>query len=72
MLQKQTVKPELLELLEKLMLVEEFTNFNLVGGSALALYDGHRFSIDIDLFGRSDVDAVKFTDLLNEYLCFIR
>ncbi len=67
MLQKQTVKPELLELLEKLMLVEEFTNFNLVGGTALALYDGHRFSIDIDLFGRSDVDAVKFTDLLKEY-----
>ena len=36
MLQKQAVKPELLELLEELMLVEEFTNFNLVGGTALA------------------------------------
>ena len=31
MLQKQAVKPELLELLEELMLVNEFTNFNLVG-----------------------------------------
>jgi hypothetical protein len=31
MLQKQAVKPELLELLEQLMLVDEFTNFNFRG-----------------------------------------
>ena len=42
MLQKQAVKPELLELLKQLMLVDDFTNFNLVGGTALALYEGHR------------------------------
>ena len=44
MLQKQAVKPELLELLKQLMLVDDFTNFNLVGGTALALYEGHRLS----------------------------
>ncbi len=66
MLQKQAVKPELLELLEKLMLVDEFTNFNLVGGTALALYEGHRLSVDIDMFGKSDIDPDKFTDILKE------
>ena len=66
MLQKQAVKPELLELLEKLMLVDEFANFNLVGGTALALYEGHRLSVDIDMFGRSDIDPDKFTDILKE------
>ena len=66
MLQKQAVKPELLELLEQLMLVDEFTNFNLVGGTALALYEGHRLSVDIDMFGRSDIDPDKFTDILKE------
>ena len=64
MLQKQAVKPELLELLEELMLVEEFTNFNLVGGTALALYEGHRLSVDIDLFGKSSIDEEKFTSIL--------
>ena len=66
MLQKQAVKPELLELLEQLMLVDEFTNFNLVGGTALALYEGHRLSVDIDMFGRRDIDTDKFTDILKE------
>ncbi len=53
MLQKQAFKPELLELLNQLMLINEFSNFHLVGGIALALYDGHRISVDIDLFGKS-------------------
>ncbi len=66
MLQKQAVKPELLELLEELMLVNEFTNFNLVGGTALALYEGHRLSVDIDLFGRSEISPDLFTEILKE------
>jgi len=66
MLQKQAVKPELLELLEELMLVNEFTNFNLVGGTALALYEGHRLSIDIDLFGRSEINPDFFTQILKD------
>jgi len=66
MLQKQAVKPELLELLEELMLVNEFTNFNLVGGTALALYEGHRLSVDIDLFGRSEINPDFFTQILKD------
>ena len=66
MLQKQAVKPELLELLEELMLVNEFTNFNLVGGTALALYAGHRLSVDIDLFGRSEISPDLFTEILKD------
>ena len=52
----------ILELLEELMLVEEFTNFNLVGGTALALYEGHRLSVDIDLFGNSTIDEEIFVE----------
>jgi predicted nucleotidyltransferase component of viral defense system len=66
MLQKQAVKPELLELLEELMLVNEFTDFNLVGGTALALYEGHRLSVDIDLFGRSEINPDFFTEILKD------
>ena len=51
MLQTQTVVPELMELLRKLMKVEEFSNFYLVGGTSLSLQIGHRNSINIDLFG---------------------
>jgi predicted nucleotidyltransferase component of viral defense system len=64
MLQKQAVKPELLELLNQLMLINEFNNFHLVGGTALALYDGHRISVDIDLFGKSHLEENKITSLI--------
>ena len=55
MLQTQTVQPELLELLKALMSVELFNNFYVVGDTALALQVGHRQSIDIDLFGQSEM-----------------
>lgn len=55
MLHTQTVRPELLELLKKLMNEPLFKDFNLVGGTALALQIGHRNSIDIDLFGESTI-----------------
>ena len=67
MLQTQTVKPELLELLEDLMKIEEFQNLRLVGGTSLALQIGHRVSIDIDLFGQLDVDDFQLTELLKKY-----
>jgi predicted nucleotidyltransferase component of viral defense system len=51
MLQTQTVIPELLELLRKLMNEKLFDNYFLVGGTALSLQIGHRNSIDIDMFG---------------------
>ena len=56
MLQTQTVSPELLELLNKIMKSEVFSDFILVGGTALALQIGHRNSVDIDMFGNSEIN----------------
>lgn len=49
-LHKETVSPNLLMILEKLMSSEVFRDFTLVGGTALSLQRGHRRSIDIDMF----------------------
>lgn len=50
MLHKETVSPELLEILQRLFSFPEMKEFVLVGGTALSLKIGHRRSIDIDLF----------------------
>lgn len=49
----QTVLPETLGILKKLMQLNLLKNTRLVGGTALALQLGHRFSVDIDLFGNN-------------------
>ena len=67
MLQTQAVEPKLMELLRFLMSQPMFNNFNLVGGTALALQLGHRKSIDIDLFGNAEIEVDGFTDILSEY-----
>lgn len=67
MLQKQTVVPELMELLEKIMSEKLFADFNLVGGTSLALQMGHRNSIDIDLFGNSEINSELFIEKLSEF-----
>ncbi|MDR6969484.1 hypothetical protein J2X31_003515 [Flavobacterium arsenatis] len=64
MLQTQTVSPELLELLGKIMKLNQFDDFLLVGGTSLALQIGHRNSIDIDLFGKREIDEALFTKTL--------
>lgn len=56
MLQKNTVATATLELLNRFMTDEFFSEFVLVGGTALALLIGHRKSIDLDLF------CVKYFD----------
>jgi predicted nucleotidyltransferase component of viral defense system len=66
MLQTQTVEPKLLELLKKIMSEVIFKDFNLVGGTSLALQIGHRFSVDIDLFGHSEIDVLEFTRTLSK------
>ena len=58
MLQTQTVVPELMELLKKIMSEKLFSDFNLVGGTSLALQMGHRNSIEIDLFEINEAFAV--------------
>ncbi|HVU84433.1 MAG TPA: nucleotidyl transferase AbiEii/AbiGii toxin family protein [Puia sp.] len=63
---------------------EKFHDFNLVGGTALALKIGHRMSIDIDLFSVQPFDApllashlsaahqaVEVRTLTNGVFCFI-
>lgn len=50
MLQLQSVRPETLDLLKKLMNADFLDDFILVGGTALALQIGHRKSYDLDLF----------------------
>ena len=49
MLRKETVEEGTLDLIKKLMADDVFSDFNLVGGTALSLMIGHRKSIDIDL-----------------------
>ncbi len=70
MLHTQTVSPELLELLRKIMETSQFDNFSLVGGTSLALQIGHRNSIDIDLFGNYEINEELFTKTLNEFGTF--
>jgi predicted nucleotidyltransferase component of viral defense system len=55
----RTVEPETLELLKTIMKQDLFKDFRLVGGTSLALQLGHRFSVDIDLFGLRDFDEVE-------------
>ncbi len=66
MLHKQAVSPKLLELISNLMQVEAFKDFNLVGGTSLALQIGHRLSIDIDLFGVSEINEIEFNEELSQ------
>jgi len=54
MLYTKVVEPGTLDLLIKLMSLRGLNEFNLVGGTSLALQYGHRSSIDIDLFGKVD------------------
>jgi predicted nucleotidyltransferase component of viral defense system len=67
MLQTQTVVPDLLELLRKLMHENLFSAFNLVGGTSLALQLGHRNSVDIDLFGNAEINVDSFVSKLNTF-----
>jgi hypothetical protein len=68
MLHKETVGPGTLELIKKLQTDPILEDFYLVGGTALALQIGHRTSIDIDLFSRSDIDIENLIEYLeNNY-----
>lgn len=53
---------------EKLLtLVKKFSpEFGLVGGTAIALYLGHRRSIDFDLFTKKDFDSGKIRRIIRQ------
>lgn len=59
MLQTTTVEKRTLELLKQLQSQSELSDFHLAGGTALALYLGHRKSIDLDLFTPYPFDTTR-------------
>ena len=67
MLQYTAVIPATLELLKHLMLKKSLADFNLVGGTSLALQLGHRLSVDLDFFTLNDFETIEIvTELQNE------
>lgn len=59
----ETVSQLLHSSLHKLMQLEEFKPFKLVGGTALSLQIGHRLSVDIDLFTDEPYGSIDFNKL---------
>jgi len=66
MLHTKTVEPSTLGLLKSLQKREYLKGFNLVGGTALSLYLGHRKSIDIDLFSNFSFDSGQLIELIQQ------
>jgi hypothetical protein len=70
MLHPDVISKETLQLLIKLMSDKKMSTFNLVGGTALSLYLGHRLSVDLDLFSANDFDSRIMMSYLNEHYGF--
>ena len=66
MLQTKTVDTATLGLIKSLQSKDYLNGFNLVGGTALALYSGHRTSIDIDLFSNFSFDSAQLIELIQQ------
>lgn len=66
MLQLRTVDSRTLGLLKSLMLEPSLADNFLVGGTALALQMGHRFSVDLDLFTHTPFEAGPLLESLQE------
>lgn len=64
MLYYKTIDQNTLELLKKLQSLSILSEMRLVGGTSLALQIGHRKSIDIDLFGKLNVEYAILNDEL--------
>ncbi|MFL9482385.1 nucleotidyl transferase AbiEii/AbiGii toxin family protein [Chitinophagaceae bacterium LWZ2-11] len=67
MLQISAIEPATLALLKKLMSLTELNQFNLAGGTALALRYGHRLSVDLDLFSNSPFSNNEIITLLENH-----
>ncbi len=66
MLHTEVVAESTLELLKSLQSDEALASFCLAGGTSLALYLGHRVSVDLDLFTPKTFDAVKLSAYLEK------
>jgi hypothetical protein len=72
MLQRRTIEPSTLDLLNTLLKIPILNSFYLVGGTALALKFGHRISIDLDLFSIEDFNKEKvIQELANSFPSFV-
>lgn len=67
MLHTETVTPQCLAYLKRLMEVPDLNHFYLVGGTALSLRYGHRLSEDIDLFSEKNFDSNELEKLIRFY-----
>jgi len=65
---KTAVSSELLNVLKSLMEIEPLNSFYLAGETALALFLGHRTSIDIDLFTGTSFNSQHLAELLERNL----
>ncbi len=70
MLHKETIESGTLELLKKVQSLDLLSDFNLAGGTSLALQIGHRVSIDLDLFTQKDFDTNEVLETLEESFGF--
>ena len=70
MLQTKTVPQNTLRILKKIQADPKMETFHLVGGTALALYLGHRASMDIDLFTTESFDAELLNSKLHDTVQF--
>jgi len=66
MLQKEAVERRTLELIRRLHQDKKLRAFCLAGGTALALYFGHRKSEDIDLFSLTDFETTALLEHLEQ------
>lgn len=66
MLHPETVDDSALELLRSLQSKEYLKGFYLAGGTALALYLGHRKSMDIDLFSNFGFDVAQMLENISQ------
>ena len=64
MLRTSTLAERTLVLLKRLQSLPLFRDTRLVGGTALALQLGHRESVDLDFFGRVDLDGTAIKEEL--------
>jgi len=70
MLYKEAIDTPTLELLKSLQSKEYLKGFNLAGGTALALYNGHRRSVDIGLFSDFSFDTGQMLENLDQDFVF--
>ena len=70
MLHTEAVDQSVLELISSLQSKDYLKGFYLVGGTALALYLGHRKSVDIDLFSNFGFDVSRMLENLSQDFTF--